>query len=168
MKLENLLSIPRGTPFYEVIKHPYDGDYISPFIYKTESGIYLQSSSFRPGSLEIDSDGPFIVGIILAASDGSVRRALLLDIESDDGKSISGIPTLFFTSEDTLKISYKYILSELKKTKPKVCQEKAAYRLASDGKFIHRIIETERFLFFFRNSKNDDEEIPYAIIRKLV
>lgn len=167
MKPKDLVRLPRGTPLSEVVKHPREDAFLSPLIYRMGAGIYLRISQFRPGSLDKDPSGPFVNGIILAAGDGSVRRALLMDIESDDGKAMS-LPAEFLPSSGVTATTYGEILRGLIKDKPRVCQETAEYRIASDGRFIHRMIETEHFLFLFRSPKHDDSETPYVVIRKLV
>ncbi|WP_139260451.1 hypothetical protein [Duganella sacchari] len=62
---------------------------------------------------------------------------------------------------------YGSIFSELKQVSPKVCQESASYRIAIDGKFVHRTIERENCIFYFRGAAHDDEEPPYAVLYKL-
>lgn len=167
MEPKDLIYLPRGTRLSEVVQQPCVDAFLSPLIYRMDAGIYLRASPFRPGSLEKDPSGPFVNGIVLAAGDGSARRALLMDVESDDGKTMS-IPATFLPSGGVAATTYGEILRGLKQEKPRVCQETAAYRIASDGRFIHRMIETERLLFLFRNPEHDDSEAPYAIVIKLV
>jgi hypothetical protein len=90
-----------------------------------------------------------------------------MDIESDDGETMD-VPAEFLPSGGTVTATYGEILRGLKNDKPRICQETASYRIASDGRFIHRRIETECFEFLFRNPEHDDSEPPYAIIRKLI
>lgn len=165
-KLDDVISLARGTPISEVIRQPRAEDFLSTSIYKMWPGIYLLISPFRPGSLEADSSGPFVNGLVWAPSDGAVRRALLMEIESDDGV-IATVPDDFLPAK-SIAATYGELLQKLKDGKPRVCQEKAAYRVASDGRFIHRMIETEQYSYFFRNNTYDDSELPYAIIRKLI
>ncbi|MBK8525513.1 MAG: hypothetical protein QG584_1866 [Pseudomonadota bacterium] len=167
MEPKDLVCLPRGTRLSDVVQQPCEDAFLSPSIYRIGAGIYLRASQFRPGSLEKDPSGPFVTGIVLAAGDGSARRALLMDIESDDGKTMS-VPASFLPSGGVAATTYGEILRGLKKEKPRVCQETAAYRIALDGRFIHRMIETERFLFLFRSSEHDDSEAPYAVVRKLL
>ena len=167
MELGNLFCLPRGTRLSEVVKQPDADAFLAPSICRMGTGVYLRLSSFRPGSLEKDSSGPFVNGIVLAAGDGSVRRALLMDIESDDGETIN-VPADFLLFDGVEATTYGEILRGLKNEKPKVCQETAAYRIASDGRFIHRMIETERFLFLFRSPEHDNSEAPYVVICKLI
>jgi hypothetical protein len=168
MELKDLIHIPRGTLFSEVVQEPCVNAFLMPSGYKIEDGLYLSISSFRPGTLEEDPSGPFIYGIVLAASDGAIRRAFLMDIESDGGEKLINVPTEFLPSGGAVAATYGEILRGLKNDKPKTCFETASYRIATDGRFIHREIETERFTFFFRNPEHDDSEAPYAIIRKLI
>lgn len=167
MEPKNLVYLPRGTLLSKVVQQSHTDAFLSPSVYRIDSEMYLNISLFRPGGLEKDPRGPFITGIVLAASDGAVRRALLMEIESDDGSALT-VPAEFLPSEGAVAATYGDILRGLKNDKPKVCQETAAYRIASGGEFIHRIIETERFSFFFRNPEHDDSDAPYVIIRKLV
>ena len=167
MEPQDLVRLPRGTRLSEVVEQPCTDAFLAPSIYRMDAEIYLRLSLFRPGSLEKDPSGPFVNGIVLAANDGAVRRALLMDIESDDGEAIS-IPADFLPSSCVTVTIYGEILRCLKDEKPKFCQETAEYRIATDGRFIHRMIETERFLFLFRSPEHDDSEVPYAVIRKLL
>lgn len=166
MEPKDLVGWPRGTRLSEVVQQPSEDAFLAPSIYRMSAGVYLRLSPFRPGSLEKDPTGPFVNGIVLAAGDGAVRRALLMDIESDDGKAIS-IPADFLPSGGVAATTYGEILRGLKNDKPRVCQETAEYRIGSDRRFVHRMIETERFLFLFRSPEHDDSEAPYAVIRKL-
>lgn len=167
MEPQDLVRLPRGTLLSEVVQQPSADAFLSSSIYRVGAGMYLNISPFRPGSLEKDPSGPFVTGIVLAAGDGAARRALLMDIESDEGETMSVLAD-FLPSSGVASVTYGEILRGLKNDKPRACQEKAAYRIASDGRFIHRMIETERFSFFFRSPEHDDSEAPYAIIRKLV
>ena len=167
MNLKELVLLPRGIPFSEVIKEPCQDAFLSESAYRIADGVYLQISSFPLGSLEEDPSGPFVYGIILAASDGAIRRAFLMEIESDDGKTLD-VPAKFLPSGGAVAATYGEILRGIKNDKPKTCFETASYRIATDGRFIHRMIETERFAFFFRKPEHDDAEPPYAIIRKLI
>lgn len=159
----SLINLPKGTPFLSLFEKP-SADFLSPSIYKISDGIYLNLSPFRPDSLEKDPAGPFITGVTWAASDGAARRALLMNIESDDG-SIGSAPDDILDGVDAS--GYEAVLFSLQSKKSRTCQEKAAYRIASDGKFIHRMIETESFAFFFRSPENLGLEPPYAMIKKL-
>ena len=167
MKLEDLANLPRGIPFSKVVQEPCADAFLTPEIYKVDDRIYLTVSSWRPGTLEEDPSGPFVDSIVLAASDGAIRRALLREIEADDDKTMN-VPAEFLPSGGAVAATYGEILRGLKSDKPKACFETASYRIATDGRFIHRKIETERFAFFFRKPEFDDSEAPYTIIRKLI
>ena len=167
MEIKKLINLPLGIPFSKVVREPSAGAFLSSWIYRIDDGIYLSVSPFRPGSLEEDPSGPFVYGIVLAASDGAVRRAWSMEIELDDGKALD-VPAEFLPSGGAVKATYGEILRGLKNDKSKACFETASYRIATDGLFIHRKIETERFAFFFRKPEHDDTEPPYAIILKLI
>jgi hypothetical protein len=165
MEVNKLMACHRGAPLSLIVRDPLAESFLSPLVYKIYHGIYLKLVLFNPDTFEKDPDGPFVMGVVWAASDGAARRALLMEIESDDG-AMHSVPNDFLPASDAT--TYSTILQGLKNVNPRVCQETAAYRIASDRRFIHRIIETERFAFFFRNPKHDDSELPYAIIRKLI
>ena len=166
MELKELILLPAGIRFSEVVQEPYADMFLSPWVYKVDKGIYLNISSFRPGSLAEDPHESFVYGIIIAGSDGAVRRAWLRDIESDDGKTMN-IPAEFLPFGGAVEVTYGEILRGLKEKKPESLLETASYRIATDGRFIHRKIETEHFAFYFRKEKHDDSEPPYVILRKL-
>lgn len=164
MKLIDVLELPRGIPLSQVVKNPSAAGFFGLYIFKIGEGVYLRLSPYKPGSLEKSASGPFVNAIVWGASDGAVRRALLMELEADDWVS-SSAPDEFLPAEGAK--TYGTILGALRKARPRVCQEKAAYRIASDGQFVHRIIETERSTFCFRSPMHDGSDNPYVIIRRL-
>ncbi|MCZ4324659.1 hypothetical protein [Pseudomonas anguilliseptica] len=161
--IENLLRYPKWSPLAGVVEVIDQISFISANIYKLSDNLYLRltpSNAF----FENGPDAPYVTAIIWAVSDGAVLRLSEAKIESDIGGVLEPPKEILpAVSEAT----YGEIISYFKNFPPKVCQEKASYRIATDGAFIHRVIETEGFLFAFRSPAHDSSEKPYAIIKKL-
>jgi hypothetical protein len=84
-----------------------------------------------------------------------------MDIEADDGAS--GIPPSAMTFGVTPK--YGELASFCKRSG--FVFETASYRIASDGKFICRNIESKNVSFYFRDNAFNENEIPFVVKRKL-
>ena len=160
---QDFLKITRGTSLFDVVGEPDPDAFLSSSVYKVGQGVYLTLSAFKPSGLERAAE-PNVVGTLWAPDDGAVRRALLMDVEADNG-AIAAPPPTFLPSPD-VRANYGAIFDSLKGGKPRVLQEFAAYRIATDGRFIHRVIETERCCYYFRGARDDDAEAPYAIVQK--
>lgn len=164
MDIDNILKLCKWIPLSEVVGVPKPDHFLGKSLYLLEHGIYLYVTPFIGGTLEKDPAGPFLTGVVWATDDGAAERAIYRDIEADSGSTVS-IPKDFLPQDSGS--TYADILKSIKRQNPKVCQEKASYRIATDGAFVHRIIETEEFSFFFRSLRYEDNEEPYAVIRNL-
>jgi len=65
------------------------------------------------------------------------------------------------------RAAYGEIVAALQSTKASPCHERAEYRIAVDGKFVHRVIETDAYTYYFRHLRDDQHEPPYAILVRL-
>lgn len=99
----------------------------------------------------------------LPSDDGGPLRAALMHVEDDEGTV--GLPPNELLPEGSDNGSYGVFLRMLKST-TRILQETAVYRIASDGAFVHRQIETEEQIFFFRSPASDLDETPYASLWK--
>ncbi|WP_255990718.1 hypothetical protein [Chitinolyticbacter albus] len=101
-----------------------------------------------------------IHGMLWAVSTGAALRAWFSEVEADDGATALYVvsPQLTFKP-----VTYSAILSYLKISDcPYV--ESASYRIMSDGKFVHKLIETKGTTYFFRDQEITDLEAAYAIL----
>lgn len=163
MNLDDLLALKKGTPLETAVECVDPSAFLGKSLYRLGDGIYFYLSPFRSGNLGVDPAAPFLTGVFCMPDDGAAKRVTALEIEADHG-------TLLYPPKSFLPVEsapeYGAILTGLKKMKPKVCQETASYRIASDGLFVHRTIETERFTYYFRHADHDNHEPPYAILYK--
>jgi hypothetical protein len=129
-----------------------------------DNGLYLQLSRFKGAYLTTELDAPYVTGIYFFPDNTAGRRVLELAIEEDAG-AVFSLPSVVLPNCSVLE--YGAILASLKLMNPKACMETGRYRIASDGKFVDRTIETETHTFYFRGLVNDDCELPYAALYKL-
>ena len=161
MKITDSLLLKKLTPLATAVKQIDPAAYLGKSVYRLGGGIYFYLTEF--GIPEVVSEGPYLSGVLCAPDDGAVMRATARHIEGDTGVTLTP-PTGFLPSEPVLE--YGGILNWLRSMQPNVCQETASYRISSDGLFVHRTIETERYTFYFRGADNDSRERPYAILHK--
>lgn len=162
MKIDFLISLKKNTPLSEIVKHIDAEAYLGNSLYKIEAGIYFYLTKFGVGA----GGGPkeeSLSGLYMAPDDGAILRATAYKIEEDSGSKLT-VPIGFFPQN--LNLEYGCILEWLKNMRPRVCRESATYRIASDGLFVHRKIETEKYTIYFREKKHNNRERPYAILYK--
>ncbi len=133
-------------------------------LHKISENQYLLLSPYNENFKEAPG-GPFVNALLWSCSEGAVRRAYLMEIEQDDGTIIKPPDEIM---PEPGRYTYKEILVGLKRLGCKGILEHASYRIAKDGAFIHRSIESEIALYSFRNMDFDDSEEPYAIRWNLV
>jgi hypothetical protein len=163
MKIDDVISVQKFTPLSKAVERIDSTAYLGKSLYCLGGGIYFYLTRFRIGKFEDNSDGPFLSGVFWAPDDGAVKRVTDLNIEEDSGAILR--PPAVFLPTDVIP-EYASILNWVKKMEPKVCQESASYRIAANGLFVHRTIETEKYTFYFRGANDDDHEPPYAILYK--
>jgi hypothetical protein len=161
MTLHEMLSLRRGTPLATVPYLEGAGRPVAERLLKVSEQLYVLLSPYQ-GGLTRGPDGPYITGVVWAADESAVRRALLMDIEADHLLKAE-MPSEFLQKAEGS--TYAQLLSAAKGSE--VCFETAAYRIATDGAFIHQKIETERMIYFFREPQHDPDLQPYAAMSKL-
>lgn len=162
MQIKNLLTLRKRTPLKSVLPLFEPERSLDQSLYRVEAGLYLLLTSFTE-TLEKHASAPFVSALIWATDDGAAQRAILMLIEEDEEKL--GIPPAELLPAGVSKAEYGAIL-EASRREAKVVQETAVYRVATDGRFVHRQIETEKHIFYFRHPRQDLREIPYAIMYK--
>lgn len=100
-----------------------------------------------------------------AESEGAALRATLMDIEADVVATGVAIPRQMLLPG--APITYGTIVDALVSASRNSWAESAAYRIARDGAFVHRVIHAHPFEFYFRCSQKSRLEVPYAILRRL-
>jgi len=164
MQIRDIVSIGKWDRLASVVECVEEEAFLGKSLYQVADGIYLQVSPFRRKEFVHSSDAPFITGVLFSPDPGAAKRVSELAVESDTEAPFEvpiGILPDGFPNE------YGAILAALKNMQPKICQESAAYRVALDGKFVHRTIETEHYTFYFRGAEYNNEERPYSILYKL-
>lgn len=164
MDLQDILAIEKWASLESTIcgidAHAFEGR----SLYRVGSTLFLCLSKVRIGGPRVDEVGPFVTGVLWAPDLSAARRAMDLAIEEDLGMQ-AGPPIEMLPPGSAPE--YLEILAGLKKLGAKVCQETASYRIAVDGIFVHRSIETERYKFYFRSHTDERHEQPFAILCKL-
>lgn len=106
---------------------------------------------------------PDIAALVWATSVGAMRRIVKFEIEGDDGIVLAPPSAFTFGISPT----YVELLKYCKAKWPSATMETASYRIASDGKFISREIETPDVSFYFRNPADQSDESPFVVKHKL-
>ena len=112
----------------------------------------------RNRALEKAPEAPFITAVIWASDDGAAQRASMKAIE-EDGLSVSEPPRELLP--DSQARTYSELVAILRKMG--TVREYATYRIASDGAFVHRVVESGNHSYFFRGRDAKADELPYAI-----
>lgn len=163
MEIEELVAIKKWARLVDVVAYVDPKSFLGKSLYRLVDGIYLQVSPFKDKEFVHSPDAPFVTGVFFIPDDGAARRVSALAIEEDQGAPLT-VPSCVLPDNATAE--YGNVLAALRRMRPRVCQETAAYRIAKDGKFVHRTIETERYTFYFRGPEHDDKEQPYAVLFK--
>lgn len=158
MDWEILKKIPSGTPIKSLQFHPL---LIEDDFFKIDDQSYLITAAYKDMSLVVVPGGPFLMTLLWACNEGAARKAHLSGIEEDTNQKTLQPPQALLPRG--LSCTYGDILQDLKTLRGRDPLEHASYRIAKDGAFIHRVIETKEFSFYFRSPKHDDQEQPYAI-----
>jgi hypothetical protein len=167
MKLKDLVCLSYGTRLLDVIQKPCADAFMMQrehmAAYKVSDDMYMLITN-HPGYDWNNVSEQFIYGIMLSASEGAARRELFGEIEADDGKSLK-IPSDFLHPGCEARNQGEFI--QWLKNNEISYAEHASYRMA-DGKFVCRAIESQHISLYFRSRKDNDSEIPFVIIRKLI
>ncbi len=134
---------------------------VDEFIAQVDSNTFLLLTKYG-ADLSVLPE-PVVHSVAWAASVGALRRVVKMEIESDEG-IITNPPSSFFFGTSP---AYGETQAECKARWPSCTLETASYRIATDGKFICRTIETPATSFHFRSLSHDNNERPFVIKRKL-
>ncbi len=126
-----------------------------------DSNVFLLLTKFGPDLSALSERE--VTHVIWATSPGAICRVLDLAIEADD--EVSLVPPLEMTFGAAPE--YSALLASCKERWPSATLETASYRIASDGKFICRKIETRGVAYYFRQPEHNDKEVPFVIQHRL-
>jgi hypothetical protein len=164
IKLREALSYKQGTPMSSIVATHDAGAFYSPKVYRFAPGIYMTFSDRMPRTAELNPDGLCLVSMLIAPDDSAVRRVTTKhDIEGDAGLILEPPEALLPKGATP---SYGAILRGLEIKNGKGSLEAAVYRIASDGLFVFRKIETPDYVYFFRGREDSNGEVPFAIRHK--
>jgi|GEM_PF-5721754 len=161
IKLRKALSYKQGTPMASIVTTLSDDAFYSPKVCRFAPGIYMTFSDRMPRTAEINPEGLCLISMLIAPDDSAVRRVTTKhDIEGDAGALLEVPEELLPTGATP---SYGAILRGLEIKNGKGSLEAAVYRIASDGLFVYRKIETPDYVYFFRGREDSNGEAPFAI-----
>jgi hypothetical protein len=161
MELEPLKKIKEWSSLND-IGLPYHN--LGDVLYKLYSQIYVIAVPYNK-SFITDERIPYVTLLMWAQTDGAAKRSELMEIKADIKENNDNPPSEMLPPNGAE--TYGDIINELKKGYYGEFYEHADYRIAKDGAFIQRVIETLEYKFCFRKNDNDNSEIPYVIIYKL-
>ncbi|WP_137936090.1 hypothetical protein [Chitinivorax sp. B] len=164
MDIQDVFAIKRWTPISDLTSSGNSFDKLGNSLYIAGENIYILVSPYKEGCLVSNPQAPFIAGILWACEPGAALRAITMEIEEDKG-SVVPIPISFLPN--SCLPTYGAIRDTLMEIMPNGCIEAGSYRIASDGAFVHRKLDSREYTFFFRNPKGGESEEPYAALYKL-
>ena len=107
--------------------------------------------------------GCFIRSYLWAPSDGAAMRAINQDCNECHLEVIGNLDGII---PDITSLAYAGLIDYFKGNLNERVMESASYRI-DDGVFVHKKIETEKYIFFFSESDVVEADHPYAILFKL-
>lgn len=161
MDWPELKKIPKWSPLSELAP---DCRPIARNLFEIDAGQYCLVTPYADHSLEVRPGGPFVSALLWSSCAGSALRAVAGEIEKDEPSALAPPAELLPARE---AIGYRSILRALQNEGYKGISETASYRIATDGAFIHRAIDSEIATYYFRGLEENNDEPPYAILWKL-
>ena len=153
---EVLINIRHGTPFSKIFSSPIRQVTYNSF--QISDNVFCIVDSSDPQAMPLNC-------FVWAGSEGAAKRYFLRDVESDDGLTFTPPTALLPEGADG---TYESIKAHLVKRDGDAPLESAAYRIMSDGMFVHRSMETKEWAYHFRGRKDKGvgarRESPYAIV----
>jgi hypothetical protein len=156
---ENEWTMLRQTPAWTSLRDfKEEASLIGRGLYRIGAKAYALAVPITRDLLEGDPRAPFLTRIYWAPSDGAAERAALNRVDLDDGASGSPPQSL---CASTGCPTYRSLLEFGRLEAKGGPTERATY--ASDGRFVHKVIDLGDRHFYFRKLDVDDAEVPYAI-----
>lgn len=134
---------------------------IEPLLAQLDSNTFLVLSKYGPDLAPLAEAE--VVRLAWAVSQGALRRVLNQEIEADRGGVSPPPPEMTFGVDAT----YESLRALVRERWPQCCIETASYRVATDGQFVCRNIETPQVSFHFRSPQPSASDSPIAIQHRL-
>ena len=134
-----------------------DDKFISRNIYNCCEGYYLVLGGTVTGG------DCFIRSYLRASSDNAAMRAINQDRYDFFPEVISDLDSIL---PDVISSTYAGLIDYFKGNLNEHVLESASYRI-DDGAFVHKKIETKKYIFFFSESDMVEADHPYAMLFKL-
>lgn len=161
--IEKLSTTKQWTPLSEILSCIEENKFFDTCYYSINDSIYIQASSFYKNDFLNTSNAPFSSAFLYAGGKGSASRIIHRNIEADDGLSIKPYPSIW---PENYQFTYKGS-KDFFNSKGLTSMETASYRIATDGKFIFKSVENERYKLYFRSNEIADNEVPFGLLYKL-
>lgn len=161
MLWKELISIPKWTALGQL---PFRSSHLGRNLYAIDTNQYCLVTPYANKTFVVKPGGPFVSALLWACGDGAALRAVAGEVEKDE-KILVSVPSELLPAEAAS--SYHTILCGLKSKHWQGISEFAAYRISTDGAFIHRVIDSNLASYCFRSLEKYKDELPYAILWKL-
>ena len=154
-----LLKLKRWTPLRDcgVPVTP-----VAPPLFRASEELYIVARRLDRQLLENAPDAPFVWSVLWAPSDGSARRAVLGEVEADDG-AVSQPPSALLPQD----MSYAMAVKDALKIFGHRVHESDAYAGAPPHPFVNKVLEAGPWSLFFRTEKVRPDTNPYAVSFRL-
>lgn len=161
MDWKEIVKLEKWVPLSSV---DIGGTELKDGFYKVTETIYYNTTEYD-STFENEEKGPYIPMFLWAPSEGAARRAMLDEIEKDDGITLP--PPIELLPHPTCN-TMGLIENKIKEMGYKYGGRGAIYR-AKDGAFVHQTLGTNVAEYYFRSREhNNHDEIPYAIRWRMV
>ena len=157
LTIESLLSFVRWRPLRDF---PYPTDIIGEGLVRICPCLYFKVVPYNRQLLRTDA-GQHISLLAWAESDGAALQAFNFLIEEDKVRQAVSPPAEFLITLEAT--TYASIMKAAKERGLIAVMEHASYRIASDGRFVHKVIQGGGYHFYFRSRRHSNGERPYCI-----
>ena len=155
------MSVAKWSPL-SALTFPFER--LTDRLVQAGSEVFFLVTPYADLSLSPRDGGPFVSALLWACDCTAALRAIEMKIEADVGVQRSP-PDEVLPCAGMLR--YNDILIGLRTIGAKGISESAAYRIASDGRFVHRTIDSNVATYHFRTRDDDRSESPYAVMWKM-
>lgn len=160
---KNIIHVKKWTPLKLIVNKIKDDKFLTRFYYEISNGVYFQASPFKGNDYQNSMDSPYVTAVLFCGSKKPAERIIQFDIENDDD---SFLEMKDFFNDSGIGNGYTDILNFLKRENASFINESASYRVAQDGAFLFKAIETEKYKFYFRSIIDMDDEKPFGFLYK--
>jgi hypothetical protein len=130
-------------------------------LFRLGEDVYLYTVPHDHRLRNASNGARFVSMVLWAETEGAARRALLGEVEADLRDGTRRPPGELLPAGAAGM--YGDIRAALRAEKQEM-REFAEYRIATDGVFLHRVIQSESTLYYFRNDESDETERPFAVV----